>query len=160
MIPRLLLIALGAALSLPAQKDKWEGPQPPKPDLLYLMHADNLAPTEVTEATPETRKDGEAHSIPGASSPARTPLAGPILLLRAEKLAPEKLALFRFAVVKGRREVFFSKRRPKDSTRPIRFSVRRFAEGIVRLEVDESLENGEYGFSPDGSQQVFAFQVY
>ena len=26
--------------------------------------------------------------------------------------------------------------------------------------IREALENGEYGLSPDGSDQVFAFQVY
>ena len=32
--------------------------------------------------------------------------------------------------------------------------------GLYRLEVEESLEPGEYAFSPEGSNQVFCFQVF
>jgi len=34
------------------------------------------------------------------------------------------------------------------------------SEGLYRLEVNESLENGEYGLTPEGANQVFCFQVY
>jgi hypothetical protein len=31
---------------------------------------------------------------------------------------------------------------------------------LYRVEANETLENGEYALSPDGSDQVFCFQVY
>jgi hypothetical protein len=31
---------------------------------------------------------------------------------------------------------------------------------LYRLEVEESLEPGEYALSPEGSNQVFCFQVF
>jgi hypothetical protein len=45
------------------------GPRPPKPDLPYLMHADNLIPTESVEAKQEERK-GDGYAIP-APTPRR-----------------------------------------------------------------------------------------
>lgn len=138
---------------------KYSGPQPPKPDVPYLVHADNLVETESTEAKEETRKDEVINYIAGANSPARTPLASPIFLFQADKISPEKLELYRLEVRNGRREVVFS-RKKKQTARPLRFSLTRLAENLFRLEVDESLENGEYSLSPVGSSQVFCFQVY
>ena len=36
----------------------------------------------------------------------------------------------------------------------------RIGDKLYRLEVEESLEPGEYSISPEGSNQVFCFQVY
>lgn len=152
-ITMLLLVSVAWA-------QKYNGPRPPKPDIPYLMHADNLEETEAVEAREEARKDDVTYWVAGGSSPARTPLAGPIFLVQAEKLNVERIQLYQFTVKNNRREVFFSKKKPKDSARALRLSIDRLDEGLYRLEVYDSLENGEYSLTPDGSNQVFCFQVY
>lgn len=154
------VLVLASALPGFAQ-NKYAGPRPPKPDLPYLVHADNLEPTEVVEAKEEQVKDMVVYAIPGATCSAKTPLAGPIFLIQTEKLEAEKLEAYRFEVKKeGRRQVAFSKKKPKDSARPIRLEVTRLDEKLFRIEVDESLEAGEYSLTPAGSNQMFCFQVY
>lgn len=152
----------GAALVLWAMAvfaQKYTGPRPPKPDWPYLMHADNLIPTELSEAKEQTRKDEITYVITGASSPAKTPLASPIFLFQAGKLPPERLQLFKVEVKAGQREITFRKK--KQTARPLRLSISRLtSDNLYRIEADESLENGEYTLSPEGSNQVFCFQVY
>ena len=134
-------------------------PVPPKPDVPYLKHAENLVPTEVLEAKEEKgKKDDLIYVVEGASSRARTPLASPILLLQADKVEVAKLALYKLESRNGRREIVFSsKKQPK----AIRVELTRLnTEKLYRLEVEESLEPGEYAVSAEGSTQVFCFQVY
>jgi hypothetical protein len=138
---------------------KYTGPVPAKPDIPYLVHADNLVETEVAEAKEEKRKEDLAYIVTGPSSSAKTPLTGPRFLFQADKLSAEKLKLYRFEVKNGHREVFFSHNN-KGSAKPRRIEVTRVREDLYRIEVNESLENGEYGLTPDGSNQVFCFQVY
>ncbi|HUJ21345.1 MAG TPA: hypothetical protein VLX58_07490 [Bryobacteraceae bacterium] len=138
---------------------KYNGPQPEKPDLPYIVHADNLVPTEVNEAKEESRKDEITYVIEGATSPAATPLASPVFLIRAEQLVPEKLEIYRLEVKNGRREVLFSKKK-KQTARPVRCNVSRVGDNLYKLEVDEGLPNGEYSITPEGSNQVFCFRVY
>ena len=157
MISRIGLI--GILFLAVAGAQKYSGPRPSKPDVPYVIHADNLVETEVAEAKEEKRKDDMAYIVPGAESPAKTPLAGPIFVMQADKLTPEKLQLYRFEVKNGHREVFFSKK-GKGSARPRRINVSSLGGGLYKIETGESLENGEYGLSPDGSNQVFCFQVY
>ncbi|MEZ5400406.1 MAG: hypothetical protein R2729_12110 [Bryobacteraceae bacterium] len=164
MTRRIILPLLAAALvaaSLPAQ-NKYDGPRPPKPDVPYLLHASNLIETEKTEAKEESRKDAVANIISGAASPARTPLAEPIFLVATEKLAAEKLELYKVDQAKGGREVVIPtnpKKRDK-GPRPLKLSMRQLAPGLFRIEANEYLENGEYCLTPSGSQTVFCFQVY
>ncbi|MBI2680286.1 MAG: hypothetical protein HYX25_04670 [Candidatus Solibacter usitatus] len=154
---RLVLVALLACTALIAQK--YTGTLPPKPDLPYLVHANNLVPTEAGEAREEGKKDDIIYVIAGAASPVKTPLASPIFLLQADKLQPEKFELYRLEVKNGRREVTFSRKKRK-TARPIRLSIHPLGESVYRLEVDETLENGEYSISPGGSNQVFCFAVF
>ena len=153
--PLLLLFAVVVA----AAAQTYNGPRPEQPDLPYLKHADNLAPTDASEAKEQKKKDTTTYVIEGASAKAQTPLASPIFIMQADKLAPEKLQLYRFDVKNGHREVFFSKK-GKGSARPRRINVSPLGGGLYKIETGESLENGEYGLSPDGSNQVFCFQVY
>jgi len=157
MKPRLILMLLGAAVMAIAQK--YDGPRPPKPDLPYLKHASELVPTEVSEAREEKgKKDEITYAIPGAASSARTPLASPIFLLQCDKLNAQALQLFKLEPRNGRREINTS---PKKPMKPIRVEVTRLeSTRLYRIEVTDSLEPGEYSFSPDGSNQVFCFQVY
>jgi hypothetical protein len=153
LLPGLLL----SCAALLAQK--YTGTLPPKPDLPYLVHANDLVPTEAGEAREEGKKDDIVYVIAGAASPVKTPLASPIFLLQADKLQPDKFELYRLEVKNGRREVTFSHKRRK-TARAIRISIHPLGESVYRLEVDETLENGEYSISPGGSNQVFCFSVF
>ena len=149
------LLMCGAGASLAQQYD---GPRPPKPDLPYLKHASNLIPTETAEAKEEKKKNDSLYTIQGAASTARTPLALPIFLMKADKIAPDRLQLFRLDSKSGHREILFTAKNP-----PVAFHMevtRLSSDGIYKIEVDQELEPGEYSLSPEGSNQVFCFQVY
>lgn len=153
LFPILLLATLAV------HADDYTGPRPPKPDVLYLVHASNLVPTEVTEASQEGKKDDTTFSVAGATSSARTPLSEPIFLLRSDKIKPDALELYRFEVKNGRRQLTLSKKR-KDTSGPFHLSITKLDKDLYRVEADEALENGEYSLSPSGSNAVFCFQIY
>lgn len=153
----LMLLAAAAGIGF---AQKYDGPRPAKPDLPYLKHADSLLATEVNEAMEEHRKDDVLYVIPGASSPVKTPLASPIFLFQAGKIQPEKLQLFKVETKNGRREVLFSHKK-KQTAVPIRLDVMKVSsDNVYKLEVEDTLPRGEYSLSPDGSNQVFCFQIY
>ena len=83
MLTRICLIGIVLLGGLAAQK--YSGPRPAKPDLPYMVHADNLVETEVSEAKEEKRKDDLAYIVAGASSSAKTPLAAPAFLLSEDE---------------------------------------------------------------------------
>ena len=151
-----LPIVLLCAWPLLAQK--YAGPRPAKPDLPYLMHADNLIPTESLEAKQEDRKGEVTFAIPGANSAVRTPLASPAFLMMTDQIQADRMQLFKLQSKGGRREVVV--RRKNKAVLPIRLNVTRLGEDLYKIEVDEILENGEYSLSPSDSNQVFCFQVY
>ena len=157
MVTRISLIALAFLGVLVAQK--YSGPRPAKPDLPFLVHADSLVETEVKEAKEEKRKDDLAYVVAGVSSSTKTPLAAPLFIFQADQIPAEKIQLYRFEVKNGHREVFFS-HKGKASARARRLNVTPLGGGLFKIDVDESLENGEYGLTPEGSNQVFCFQVY
>jgi hypothetical protein len=139
---------------------KYSGPRPPKPDVLYLLHADNLLETEVQAAKEETRKDASIATISGAASSAKTPLAEPIFLVKTNQLLPDKLAAYKLEVKNGNREVVVSHKKQKNVARPIHLVVTKLDDNLYRVEIDQPLDNGEYTISPDGSNDTFSFQVY
>src|SRR5580704_9952524 len=102
MLRRIVWLAVAVALAAPAQK--YDGPVPPKPDLPYLKHGANLIPTEAVAAKEEKKKDDSTFVVEGASSPARTPLASPIFLMKSDKILPRDLELFKLEVKNGHRE--------------------------------------------------------
>ena len=158
MLRQLLAFAFAAAFAASAQT--YTGPEPPKPDLPYLKHAETLLPVEATEAKEEKgkgKKDEIIYAIPGPDSPARTPLASPIFLFKSEKLEPGKLQLYKPESRNGRRELLAGPKRP---LKPIRLDVTRLSGSLYRIEVNESLEKGEYCLSPEGSNAALCFQVY
>ena len=157
MTLRIVLAGVFFLGALTAQK--YRGAPPAKPDTPYLIHADNLVETEAAQAREEKKKDDLVYIVAGESSPAKTPLSGPRFVFRASKLAADKLQLYRFEVKNGHREVFFS-HKGKGSARPRRIEVTRLGDDLFQIDVNESLENGEYGLTPEGSNQVFCFQVY
>jgi hypothetical protein len=158
MRPLAFLLLAGAAI-VAIHAEDYTGPRPPKPDVLYLVHASNLIPTEVAEAQKESKKDDTTYSVAGASSAVRTPVAEPIFLIRSEKIKPDALELYRFEVKNGRRQITFSRKR-KEGIGPFHLSVTKLDKDLYRVEADEALENGEYSLSPSNSDAVFCFQVY
>jgi hypothetical protein len=155
MLRRTIPLLLAASFAAFAQK--YDGPVPPKPDLPYLKHAATLVPTETGQAKEEKKKDDITYIVEGAESTAKTPLASPIFIFKVDKLTPEKFSLFKLTVKNGHREITMG---PKKQPPAIRIEVSRLDKGLYRIEVGDSLEPGEYSLSPDGSNQVFCFQVF
>src|SRR2546430_12577152 len=100
IFPRTLVLLCLAAVWLNSQ-EKYSGPVPPKPDILYLMHANNLVETETGTARQENRKNDATYTINGASSPAKTPLAEPVFIVDAQKIAPDRMELYKLDVKNG-----------------------------------------------------------
>jgi len=158
-----LVLPIIAALWAPASwtAEKYSGPRPPKPDVVYLVHADNLTPTEAADAKEESgKKDESTYTLPGATSPARTPLAEPIFLIEADKMLPERLELYRWEVKNGRRELSMAKGKRKGGARPLHLSVTKLDGRLYRVEASEPLPDGEYSLSPSDSNRVFCFAVF
>ncbi|MEO8130201.1 MAG: hypothetical protein ABI822_24070 [Bryobacteraceae bacterium] len=158
-----VLLLLAAALSLPlglTAADKYLGPKPPKADIPYLLHADTLVETEAVEAREETRKDATIAVIPGATARAKTPLAEPIFIIRTDKLSAERLAAFKMDVKNGNREVVIAQKKQRNAPKQIYLNATRLADNLWKVEVDQTLENGQYTLSPEGSNQTFSFEVY
>jgi hypothetical protein len=145
-------------MALTAWGQEYDGPRPPKPDIPYLKHASSLVATEAVTAKEEKKKDDLTYTIEGANSTAKTPLASPTFLMQAGNISPDKLELFKLESKGGKRQIFFpAKKRPE----AIRIIVTKLTkEGLWKIEVDESLEPGEYSLSPKDSAQVFCFGVF
>jgi hypothetical protein len=139
-----------------AQGPKYSGPVPPSADLPFLKHASNLLPAEAVEVKEEKRKDETVYVVAGESSPSKTPLGLPVFLLKTEKLDPLKLQMYRLQAAEGHREISASGKKSAD---PIHVIVTRVADGLFRLEVGDSLDNGEYMLSLEGTSQAFCFAI-
>ena len=150
------LLPLAAALLLAAHAQSSSALKPPKPDLPYLKHADNLVSTEVVQAKEEKKKDESTFVIPGAESSAKTPLALPIFLFQSDKIAVDSLQLYKLDVKNGHREVTTGKK----GAEPINLQVTPLSGKLYRIEVYNELEPGEYSLSPNNSNTAFCFQVF
>ncbi|HEY1217414.1 MAG: hypothetical protein ABSE42_17100 [Bryobacteraceae bacterium] len=138
-----------------ATAQKYDGPKPPKPDLPYIKHADTLLATEAVEAKVQKKKDDTLYTVDGANSPAKTPLAAPILLFQSGKINPENLQLFRMESKDGHRELNLQK-----SGEPIRIEVTKLGDTLSRIEPYNGLDPGEYALVAGGSNQMFCFAVF
>jgi hypothetical protein len=160
-VPLIFGIVLLGAAALFAQK--YTGPKPPKADVLYLVHADTLISTEVSEAQEDKKKNDITYVVAGTGSSARTPLAEPVFVIQADKIQPQSLELYKLDVKGGRREVTMALRRTRGGPKPLRLSVTRLDRGLYKVEVDQEIENGQYAITPGGSagsNTVFCFEVY
>jgi hypothetical protein len=153
-----LLLLFLAAVWLESQ-EKYSGPLPPKPDVLYLMHATTLVETEVGQAREEKHKNDSTYVVSGASSPARTPLAEPIFIVDARQIAPEHLELYKMEVKNGNREVSISAKAHRGGGR-LYLTVTKLNDRLYKIEANEPLENGQYAISPSDGNRVFCFEVY
>jgi hypothetical protein len=150
----LALIALPAAA-----QQKYTGDAPPKKNIPFLVHADNLVETEARKATEQLKKEDATYSVPGEKSTARTPLASPMLVIDAGGLDPAKLQLFRLEVKNGHREVTL-KRKGKGGAMPLNIEVSKVSGTLYQIRVLDSLDIGEYSLSPEGSNDAFCFEVF
>ena len=153
----LVLAALPAAAQM-----KYTGPRPPKPDVPFLVHANQLLPVETGDAHEAQGKGETNYSVPGAASPTRTPIPEPVFLFQSDKINPERLSLFRMVPRSGERTLTLpaDPRKRKDSARPIFILVTPVENRLFKVEVNEPLDNGEYCLSPEGSNTVFCFSEY
>lgn len=147
-------------LSIMAWAQKYDGPRPPKKDVIYLVHADNLIPTESGEAQQEGKKNDNLYTYPGASSPARTPLAEPIFIIDADSIRPDSVELYRMDVKGGHREVRVSGGSRHSGSKALRLSVTKLDKDLYKLEASETLDPGQYALSPSSGNHVFCFEVY
>ena len=154
-------LAVFFAAACAAFAQKYTGPVPEKPDLLYIVQADNLIPAEAGTAQEQKGKKGETvYVVAGANSPARTPLAGPVFVLKSKDLPAEKLQLYKLEVKNGHREITVHAGKNAHNMEPIRVEIKHYDDGISRLEVSDHLANGQYCFSPEGANDVFCFEVF
>jgi hypothetical protein len=151
------VFAAGLFVAAVPAAEKYTGPVPPKPDVLYLLHASTLVETEVAEAR-EEGKNNDKFVISGASSSARTPLAEPIFLISTQQLSPESFELYRLETKGGNREVSLNSGRR--NSHALHLSVRPLSGHLYRVEVDQPLENGEYVITPSGDNHSFCFEIY
>lgn len=152
-----LVIALAGFAAFAAER--YDGPRPPKPDVLYLVHADNLIPTEAVDAKQERKKGDSVYTIDGTASPARTPLAEPIFLIQADDVQPDRLELYKLDVKGGHREVSPSKGR-RGGSKALHLSVTKLDGKLYRVEADELLDDGQYAISSTENDKAFCFEVY
>ena len=157
---KLFVLALFCSVLVSFAAEKYTGPVPPKTDVPYLLHANTLVETDVSEAREETQKGSTHAVVPGASAHARTPLAEPVFIMKADKIIPDRMGAFRMDVKNGNREVTINSKKGKGLGRPIFLNVTRLGDNLYKIEVDQILENGQYTLSPEGSNQTFSFEVY
>jgi hypothetical protein len=151
-------ILLAAASLAAAEKNKLGLPNPPQTDVPCLIHATSLLETETKEATQEESEKETLFWVAGTSSTAGTPLAAPQFLLAYESINPANLKLYKMDVKNGRREIMYRKKK-KILAEPIYLSVFPVEDGLVKIEVDASLDRGEYCLTPEGSNNVYCFAV-
>jgi len=154
------LFLLTTLLSGLVLAQKYDGPRPPKKDMIYLVHADNLIPTETGEAKEEGKKNEPVYTFPGTNSPARTPLAEPIFMIDSDSIRPDGVELYRMDVKSGHREVKVSGGSKRYGNKPLRLSVTKLDRNLYKLEASETLDPGQYSLTPAGSNKVFCFEVY
>jgi len=152
-------LALALTATLFAQ-DRYKGPKPPKSDIPYLLHATTLVETDSAEAQESKNKNDTVYTVSGSAAKARTPLAEPIFLMNVDKISAEKFSCYRMETKGGSRQLVLPLKPGKNAPKPLRLNVTRVSDGLYRIELAESLINGEYTLSPEGSNQVFSFAVY
>ena len=150
--------ALAIWMSGSAAAQKYAGPPPATADLLFIQHAQTLVPTERVQAKENKIKDDTVYTIDGLNSPARTPLALPMFIVKTDQLAPERLILYRLKTVENHREIALSAKRLNAD--PIHVDVIQTGDHLYKLTVYDGLDPGEYALSPVDSNLMFCFQVY
>lgn len=139
---------------------KYDGPVPEKTDLPYIRHANKLIATDAGQAREEKKKDDTLYVVDGAAAAARTPLIEPTFIVKVDKLNVQQMALYKMESKSGRRELLIPGRPGKNSPKAMRMSLDLLRTGLYKLEVQETMFQGEYCLSPSGSNAVFCFTVF
>lgn len=158
---RIATLLILSALALPGQADRNRLglPNPPKPDIPYLIHGSDIRELERVDATEEITKNQLRYWIAGPAAAVRTPLAAPEFLFDSEQIDPRNLSLFGFEVKNGRRELLYQ-RKKKVVAEPYFLNLEGVAGRVIRIRINASLAPGEYGITPDGQNIVFTFSVF
>ena len=159
LAPLALALLFAVRLATAADDNASGLPSPEKADVPYLIHATNLVELEQSTATEETQKNDQLYWVAGANSPVQTPLAGPQFLFKSGEINPHDFQLYAFDSKNGRREVLIL-RKKKVVARAHFVSVFDAGPGLYRIRVDDTLTNGEYCLTPNGSNAVFCFAVF
>lgn len=160
---RLVTLLAWCCVTLAAQQDgglnRLGLPNPPKQDVPFLIHGSQLVELDRAAATMEESKNQVRYWIPGAAAAAKTPLAAPDFLFDSGEVDPRDLELYRFEVVKGRRELLY-RRKKKVVAEPYFLNLEGVEERVVRIRINASLQPGEYGITPRGQDSVYTFSVF
>ena len=158
---RIAMLLVLSALALPGQADRNRLglPNPPKPDIPYLIHGSDIRELEQVDAMEEITKNQLRYWIAGPAAAVRTPLAAPEFLFDSAQIDPRNLSLFGFEVKNGRRELLFRKKK-KVVAEPYFLNLEGVAGRVIRIRINGSLAPGEYGITPDGQNIVFTFSVF
>lgn len=154
-----LLILSALALSGQADRNRLGLPNPPKPDIPYLIHGSDIRELEQVDAMEEITKNQLRYWIAGPAASVRTPLAAPEFLFDSQQIDPRDLSLFGFEVKNGRRELLYSKKK-KVVAEPYFLNLEGVAGRVIRIRINASLAPGQYGITPDGQNIVFTFSVF
>ena len=133
-------------------------PKPPKHDVPFLLHANNLIETESSVATEYNTKKNLSYRVASRSSGVNTPMARPEFVILTNRLNPHHLKLYGFESKVDHREILLRKKK-KRVAQPYFLSVDQLGETIFHIHVDDILKNGEYCLTPDNSNKVFCFTV-
>ena len=160
---RLGVLLVLCVLVLPGQqgeeRNKLGLPNPDKLDVPYLIHGSRILELEQTEAMEDESKNQLRYWIPGSAAEVKTPLAAPEFLFDSSLIDPRDLRLYRFDVVKGRRELLYRKGK-KVVAEPYFLQLDGVEGRVVRIRISASLAPGEYGLTPNRSNAVFAFAIF
>lgn len=158
---RIATLLILSALALPGQADRNRLglPNPPKPDIPYLIHGSDIRELERVDALEEITKNQLRYWIAGPAAAVRTPLAAPEFLFDSAQIDPRDLSLFGFEVKNGRRELLYQKKK-KVVAEPYFLNLEGVAGRVIRIRINASLAPGEYGITPDGQNIVFTFSVF
>src|ERR1700722_10961143 len=136
-----LILPLLLAARATAYPQKYTGPAPAKADLPYIQHATNLIATEPVDAKEQKSGTDTLWTIDGANSTSKAPLALPFFVIKADKLNPASLQMYRLETKEGHRELRAS---AKKNAEPIHVQVTRLSgDNLFQLDVYNSLDAGE-----------------
>ncbi len=156
---RILAIAT-LSVAILAGQPKYTGPRPPKKNIPYLVQAGNPVEPEISLALQIINNDLITYVISGEKPPVRTPLSSPWFVIDSTGITDvEKLRLFRLQAQGGHRTVTFQNKN-KRGAMPLRLEIKPVAGSLYQLEVVDTLTPGEYVLTPDGSNDVFCFEVF
>ena len=154
-----LLVVLCGSLGAQDDRNRLGIPNPPKPDIPYIIHGSQIFELERAEAQAQESKNELRYWISGSAATIKTPLAAPEFLIDSQQLDPRDLKLYGFDVVKGRRELLFRKKK-KVVAEPYFLHLDGIEARVVRIRINASLAPGQYGLTPDGQNSVFTFSVF